>query len=151
MPAIDEATMQSQIPEHVRQLLVEHRAREEENERREREVDRRARAAEQQRQRRNAQLAKPVLAFARKLAETGLLPSSGIEIFRSHTGRFTNGAHVYPDGSLCVWTGSYMGGGSWRGRTPGDFAPASDRLLRELAHEVERGTVWEHIRDPPRR
>lgn len=139
--------MQSQIPEDVRQILVEHRAREEKRERREREAHRRARAEEQQKRRRNARLAKRILAFARTLAATGLLPSSGVEIFRSHTGRFTNGAHVYPDGSLCVWTGSYLGGGSWRGREPRDFAAASEAVLPQIVSAIETETIWDHVRN----
>ncbi len=146
MPATDEAAMQNQIPDDVRQLLVRHRAREEQQEHREQRELRRERAAELQRRQRKVRLAERILPFARKLASTGLLPSSGVEIFRSRTGRFTSGARVYPDGALGVWTGSYMGGGSWRGRKPADFAAASEALLREVASAIETRAVCDHVR-----
>lgn len=143
--------MDIHIPADVRELLVQHRARVNERQRRERRARRDARAAERKRRRGNTEIAKSLLAFAQELAATGVLPSSGVEIFRSHRGRFTNGAHVYPDGPLCVWTGSYMGGGSWRGRKPRDFAAASDALLRELVGAIETGAIWDHVRKAARR
>jgi hypothetical protein len=150
-PATDEDTMHITIPADVRELLVQHQARMKERQRRERHARREALATERERRRVNKQLAESVLAFAHELAATGLLPSSGVEIFRSHRGRFTNAAHVYPDGALCVWTGSYMGGGSWRGRKPADFAAASETLLHEVVRVIETGAVWDHIRSTAQR
>ena len=71
---------------------------------------------------------------------------SGVEVFRSHRGRFTNSAHVDPNGELGVGTGSYMGGGCWRGHQPEAFVNAPEDLLRELAAAIESGAVWEHVR-----
>lgn len=106
--------------------------------------------------RRKMHLASRILSFAQDLAATGLLPRGGIEIFRSQAGRFIHHAHVFPDGALSVSIGSYMGGGSWRGREARDFRATSDELLSDIVCAVQSGIVWSHILDgmrppiPPR-
>lgn len=138
--------MNARVPDDVRELLAEHRAAEEARLRQERKAARKQRAAERKHQRDNERIARALLAFARDLASEGLVPPEGVEIFRSHVGRFTNSAAVWPRGKLAMATGSYMGGGVWKGRKPRAFAMAPQSLLRAIAGAVEDGTVWEHIR-----
>lgn len=146
MPAIDEEAMATRIPDEVRALLEQHRAREDERHRREREARRQARAAERELRRRNASSAERILEFARSLAASGLVPAHGIEIFRSHTGRFTNGVQVRRSGALCIWRGCYMGGGTWRGQDPHDFATVPEPLVRAIVSAIESDEVWDHVR-----
>jgi hypothetical protein len=137
--------MAIQIPNDVRALIAERRERDEHDRQSERKGRRAALRAEAEVQRRKWPLARRLLEFARTLAAEQL-PTKGVEILITSTGRSTTRTVVRPDGAIETRHIAAFIGGLRVFRRERDLLDLPHAELERLVSVIETGEVWAQIR-----